>query len=283
MDTKKSTMVDNINYFSKEIHPCFENMKPNSTYERTWGETVFESRNQFDKEVYKLSYILNNFGHRCDDFKTDHDGKHILFAGCSFTFGEGMPYLQNWSGKLYSKLSKKYNLDGYYSLGFQNGVTPVIINNIIKYCNKFGNPELIICLFPDSVRKIDYENDNLVIKYTHDNYHKALGRLSMYQSILLLENFCKAKRIKLIWSTWDQSDLDFFSNLDFNNFIKIEEKDIYENATNSDESNNVFYQIARDGAHPGLIYSDGMSNILLRHVDRLYKRRSLFKPNRFIY
>lgn len=266
MDIKKSTMAKDINYFSLDIHPCYEDMEPNKIYTRTWGETVFDSRNKFDEEIYKLDYVLNNYGHRCDDFKSDHNKKHVLFAGCSFVFGEAMPYKGNWSGKLYEKLNKENELDGYYCLGFQNGVTSVIINNILKYCKQFGNPETIFCLFPDSVRKIDYENV-LQIIYRHDEKHKMVGRLSMFHSIMFLEQYCLDNNIKLLWSTWDESDLNFFSKLEFKNFIYFDNTEVYMKAKNNNEKDNVFYNLARDGAHPGLRYSDGVAEIFLEHLN----------------
>lgn len=236
-------------------------MQPNSVYSRTWGETVFDVRSKFDENKYKVEYKLNNFGHRCDNFSKQDKDNHVLFAGCSFAFGEGVPYMQNWSGKLYKKIESKYDIGGYYCLGFQNGVTSVIINNILKYFNSFGHPKILVCFFPDSIRKISYQNGSLDIDYRHDDEHKIIGRLSMYQSISLLENYCKQADIKFFWSTWDQSDLSFFSKLNFSNFVKIEEVDIIMNATNVEEKDNIFYNVARDGAHPGLKYSDGLANI----------------------
>jgi hypothetical protein len=260
-------MANTIDYFLPDIHPCFRDMKPNQTYSRTWGETVFDARSKFDENIYKLDYKLNNFAHRCDDFKSEHDGTHILFAGCSFTFGEGLPYMGNWSGKLYNKISIKEKTSGYYCLGFQNGITSIIIFNILQYCEKFGNPKFLFCVFPDSIRKIDYENENLEIIYHNDKKHKMLGRLDMYRSIMFLEKFCELNNIKLLWTVWDQSDLNFFSDLNFKNFLKIDDTDIYIKSTNYSEKNDVFYEIARDGSHPGLRYSDGLSNIFLEYFN----------------
>lgn len=265
-------MAKDIDYFSKEIHTCSYDMEPNTSYKRTWGEIIFDSRNKFDDNLYALSYDLNNYGHRCDNFTNTHNEDHILFAGCSFTFGEGLPYLSNWSGKLYLKLKNKYELSGYYSLGFPNGVTSIIISNIVKYCEKFGMPKILFCLFPDSVRKVDYDGGTLKVSYTHDEKHKALGRLDIYNSINLLERFCYDNKINLMWTTWDKSDLDFFNNCNFKNFLYIDESDILYYASNIEEKNSLFYKMARDNAHPGLRYSDGLANIFMEKANEIFKK-----------
>lgn len=259
--------------FLNEIAPSYKDIKPNSIFYKTWGETVFDERVNNNPEVQDLSYIMNNYAHRCDDFKIEHSDKHILFAGCSFTFGEGLIDKGNWSNKLYSMFQNKYACDGYYALGFQNGITSVIINNIFKYFEKFGEPEILFCLFPDSVRKHDLDADgNIIIDYRHDERHKAMGRINSYHSIYFLEKYCNLKGIKLIWSTWDRSDSDFYSNINFNNFFKFEDVDVYMNSKNSHEKNNPFYEIARDRAHPGLRYSDGLARLFYNEYMVRYER-----------
>lgn len=260
-------------FFSNKVTQSDRKMFANQTYDKTWGEEFFEIRRNMNPDVQFINYKMNNYGHRCDDFKDNHDGKHILFAGCSFTFGEGLSYKSNWSGKLYSLFESKDKCDGYYSLGFQNGVTSVIIHNIFRYFEQFGEPEILFCLFPDTIRKVSIDDNNeLGINYRHDDYHKSMGRVNSYHSIYLLEKYCELKGIKLIWSTWDYSDLKFYSGLGFKNFLYAEEVDIIMNATNKNESDSPVYNSARDNAHPGLKYSDGLANIFMMEYINRYEK-----------
>jgi len=268
MATKKEDNM--INFFSDFIIPAYDKLLPNSVFEYTFGEEI--RKNSFiDKpELNNFNYKLNNYGHRSDDFKINHSGKHVLFAGCSTTFGEALPYMQNWSGKLYKKLSLKYKLDNYFCLGFLNGFTSHIIYNIMLYCEEFGSPEIIFCLFPESERTAKYKDKNLVIYYEKTKEYKTIGQLDCFKSILFLEKYCELKNIKLLWTTWDNEDLLFYKNKKFNNFLFVEPSDIKLMSNNKNEKNDPFYNIGRDNAHPGLWYSDGLANIFLKEMESRY-------------
>lgn len=259
-----------FDFFTQTILPSFHDMKPYGVYKKTWGETVFESRHNENPSVQNMDYRLNNYGHRSDDFVKTHEGLHVLFAGCSFTFGESLPYKQNWSGKLYEKMKDVAPLDNYFALAFMNGVTSNIIYNILLYCKEFGNPEIIFCLFPDAVRKVDFVNDGFVIDYKFDKYHSELGRLDCLKSITFLEEYCEALGIKLVWSTWSGNDTKVYSKLKFKNFVFLEDVDVFMNAKNKHESDDPFYKIGRDGDHPGLQYSDGVANIFFDNFKKNY-------------
>jgi hypothetical protein len=66
--------------------------------------------------------------------------------------------------------------------------------------------------------------------------------------------------IKLYWSSWHEEDSKYYNKLPFNRFFYIKEEDILLNSDNS-QKDHLLYKIARDRAHPGLKYSNGLSNI----------------------
>lgn len=259
-----------FNFFTQNITTADYNMRRGRVYKKTRGEDYIPDRVSDDPAVNNMDYTLNNYGHRSSDFVKDHQGFHILFAGCSFTFGEGLPYKENWSGRLYEKMKDLYTLDDYFSLGFLNGVSSNIIYNILLYCKKFGKPDAIFCLLPHSVRKVDFVKRYFIIDSDYDRRHLELGRLEVLKSITFLEEYCEASGIKLIWSTWNNADAKVYSKLDFKNFVFLEDVDIFMNAKNKEESSDPFYEIGRDGDHPGLKYSDGLSNIFLDSFKEKY-------------
>ena len=120
--------MNGSDHFKLKVIPSAYDFLPYGKYKICFGETL--KGIQEDNEIL---YIMNNCGHRSDDFIKNHDGLHILFAGCSVTFGEGLPYMSNWSGKLYNKISKQIKTSGYFSLSFLGGDTTLIIANIYKY------------------------------------------------------------------------------------------------------------------------------------------------------
>lgn len=51
---------------------------------------------------------------RTDPYTTDHDGKHILFAGCSVTHGVGLPDIQDvWTNIVYGALKANEKVSGF--------------------------------------------------------------------------------------------------------------------------------------------------------------------------
>lgn len=250
----------NINIESK--------FKKNTVHTTTVYEEFLNVRDEKD-----ITYIINNNGHRSDNFITDHKNKHVLFSGCSYTFGESLPYMENWSGKLYNKLIKKENLSGYFNLSYPGGGIDIIINNIYKYCNKYGNPNTIFLFLPEASRKMIWHNNKYysVMSGNNNFYDLYWGKenaiYDIFHKIKNLENFCKNSGIKLFWSTWSEQDKAYYKLLKFDRYINIEINDIINMSTNYKEIDMPYYRSARDGSHPGKAYSDGLSNIFLKEYN----------------
>lgn len=129
---------------------------------------------------------------RTDDFKQSHpNGKHILFAGCSFTWGEGLEMEDSWAYKTYKKIAEKYPVDGFYNVGRIGWSIGESIHHIFMYIREFGNPEAIFLFMPDHGRDMKYVADR---KEALDSY--------VYSYYLHLDTYCKSHNIKLITSTW---------------------------------------------------------------------------------
>lgn len=129
---------------------------------------------------------------RTDDFKQSHpNGKHILFAGCSFTWGEGLDMEDSWAYKTYKKIAEKYPVDGFYNVGRIGWSIGESIHHIFMYIREFGDPEAIFLFLPDHGRDMKYVADR---KEALDSY--------VYSFYLHLDTYCKGRGIKLITSTW---------------------------------------------------------------------------------
>lgn len=184
----------------------------------------------------KNSYNFNNYGFRGPDFE---DGVDILAAGCSQTYGIGVPENGTWPAML-SKMSGK----SYANLSVPGASIQWIVNNIISYIETFGKPKHIFVLFPDVMRieavmnkdvNISLENgyDQRLNEYIDNDREKAimpvdrldvdlsvLSRLSRrphavenvtppeeaiyrsIKSIRMLESYCEVGDIDLYWGTW---------------------------------------------------------------------------------
>ena len=251
-------------HFNNNILSSHKTIFPNQTYLQTFGEISRGVESSQD-----ISYVCNNFGHRSDNFTDIHNGSHVLFAGCSVSFGEGLPYMSNWSGKLYNRLKINLSVSGYFNLSFLGGSTELILSNIYKYILNFGKPDFLFVHLPETLRFVSYgkDYDNAVVK-DNDSIRKR-NLWYTYGMMLSLETLCKYADIKLLWTTWDKYDNYFYSETkSFNNLVSTSNVDIMLKSTNKYEKNNKYYAIARDGSHPGLMYSDGLANIYHEEISK---------------
>lgn len=132
LDTRKPVLL----YFKKTIE----------NYEKTFpGSTV--------QDIYNF-YNLNDYGLRSEEFTESHNGKHVLFAGCSNTFGMGVPLNSIWPKLVYEKLSSTEQLSGFFNIGISGASILEIYNQTIAYIKKFGVPDVLFVNLPDHGREI---------------------------------------------------------------------------------------------------------------------------------
>lgn len=157
---------------------------------------------EFGLSAYDM-FKINSHGLRSDEFTATHDGLHILFAGCSITFGDGMFEEYIWARKVYDMISSQEKTSGYYNVGVPGFNHSQIYLQIFTYIEKFGNPDYLFINFPDLKRLISYGVDFNAVTTTV---------LAMQKS---LELYCKANGIKLIAFSWDEKTcLDFTDKMD---------------------------------------------------------------------
>jgi hypothetical protein len=125
-----------------------------------------------DGTTKEASYNVkcNSLGFRSDEFKSNHDdGMHILFAGCSETFGEGGPLEDAWAYKTYTAINSIEKTTGYFNIGFPGKGYQDIINLSLEYINLYGSPDHLILAFPSILRKVAWvEVDDLDIPEVFD-------------------------------------------------------------------------------------------------------------------
>lgn len=255
-----------------------------SLFENSEVFTLNYPEENIDKRV---SYKTNNYGHRCDDFKKlDSNKKNILFAGCSATFGQGLPDNFRWSRKVYNSLDVP-NKGDFHCLGIMGASVEILTTNIIKYCAEFGNPDIICISFADFTRETlyDYDNDIFMLKnhakYGEEDYdkltveskeilYKLLIKFKQFYSIL--EAYCVSNKIKLYSTSWDIHTGNFGESLGLKTFKKVKTvkpeeiiKKIYDNPEYSDHLD--IFGIATDNAHPGIVPNIMFSDFFIEWIN----------------
>jgi hypothetical protein len=158
----------------------------------------------------------------------------ILAAGCSVTFGIGVPESARWTNFLSNKTNKSV-----MNIGDPGACVETICNSIIRYCINNKKPKEIFCLMPDFFRRmvvvdkefyltktdrdlgsleglskmfcgpkvISYDEDNAFMveikdkKYIEDSTSPHQLILNSVNHIYNLESFCLSNNIKLHWTT----------------------------------------------------------------------------------
>jgi hypothetical protein len=195
-------------------------------------------------------YDLNSYGYRSPEFTSN---TKFIAAGCSMTFGEGVPENATWGKFLASDLGLA---DSYANLGIRGGAIGQIVLNVFAYIKKYGAPKYLFCLFPNVQRmefvfhkdmvldqygvKVEDFSEDYIVSRTHLNqknvappkYLKSPVYLqdimplehSIFQSmgyIDILTIYCEAAGITFRWSTWDRNLANDLAGRDYKNYLDV--------------------------------------------------------------
>ena len=152
------------------MQPILENSKSRALFfnkidnqVRTKEEEFLIDSEHLNKEYNQddtVRYYFNSLGFRSDEFIKNHNGKHILFAGCSETEGCGGNLESSWPYIVYGELCKKEKISGFFNLSKAGWGHEVIISNIMAYINNYGKPDAIYILLPNMGRIYQWEDSS---------------------------------------------------------------------------------------------------------------------------
>lgn len=213
---------------------------------------------------------MNTDNFRCDEFTKVHKDLHIVFSGCSHTFGTGLLKEETWAYSLYNKISKKYKCSGYFNLGFPGSSVMHQVIDLIKYCESYGMPDYIFYNMTELKRLYTLKTnpDGTAIKpemYTHGFYTREslpILRLLAYQAYYILEKYCKSNNIKLISFSWKEEH--WLKRFNFETFNDFDQKDLLEYIRIYKEKNpdKLCIERARDNRHYGTAYHEFWSEFI---------------------
>lgn len=251
---------------------------PNREYFLTYAEKNDYKIKPSDKIVYKL----NNYGHRSDNFAPiDQDKTNILFAGCSSTFGEGIPEDTRWTNRVHNQFKDAGPLQ---VLGYPGAGADKLVSNIVKYCSQYGNPDYLFVMFADFSRHVEFLDRNgekkfenvlmfnygeKSISYKDNELETALFQFQNYYRIL--EAYCKSNNIKLYTSSWDSLTSQQMERLGFDTFrtMRFNEIEEYFFALDKEDLHGLdkkLYFLARDGHHDGTIRQRFVGDAFMKRV-----------------
>lgn len=246
-------------------------------YQHVSGRLYFPFTNDIDKVLIDL---MTSDKKRTDMFTESHDGKHILFMGCSVTEPAAIPHEMGWAQKTYNAIKQKENVSGFYNLSIGGASIALEIILFFKYVTKYGIPDVVFFNMPGSARTISPHKPNYVLE---NNGIKRGGKMINSSitpkdekeypgSILMAEFFsfelyrafheyCKVANIKLIsfsWSDfsggWDPGITQTLFENKFDSFYSIINEDFkffIEEYIKDENNKSDTLLIASDNVHPG--------------------------------
>lgn len=180
-------------------------------------------------------YRINSHGYRSPEFEKN---KKIIFAGCSQTFGQGLPENEIWPVRLSKKISKiDFDVD-CVNLAAPGGSIQSITNDVLHYIRVYGKPEKIFIAYPDMSRFLLFSSPSALVSQTRRKHigpinaqlhlyrggagvptlskrpHDVENIINFEQTIMnslqwinILENYCQAEKIDLYWTIWSPDNL----------------------------------------------------------------------------
>jgi hypothetical protein len=264
--SNKIVSISNSNYLFDKMENFIE---PNTFFTMHPKEIfMFEMMGKEPLDDGSVNYVYNNDGFRSDNFTNIHNGKHLLFSGCSEGEGIASPLNTMWNKIVYDSLNKENKYSGFFNVAIDNFGFHKVIFNIINYITKYGKPDEIFLLMPDVCRlnQWDSQNNNyhqiwvnpdkLTTKKDQENFMNAI--IDFIPFMKLFESYCNSNKIKLKWSTWSYLDGKVFSMI--NTFKYFFEMD-YSLETNVDKSKKT----RRDG-HQGEYYHSIWAQNFIRNM-----------------
>lgn len=280
--------IDALNKSVIEVHSTrFKNIKEDNIPYRIDedGYMIVHKANSeiiYDEEFY-FDYRINSDGYRSNHFKQlDSNSINILYAGCSFTFGEGLPESLTWTHMLTEKI-KNIHPDKkveHFNLSQPGAGIVQVIRVCFEYFKKYGKPDYLFLMIPDVLRGMSWVNykdtyetiipdiNNMSIDPFYKKYLQSLLPENLWLQAVdimrMVEQYCESEGISLVWSgphdtnIWKQLDYKFFLRDTYLDYTLVNPKayKIKEEVRIKDNLDNLpYWECARDGAHPGSCWS----------------------------
>ena len=292
---QKKEEYDNINEIKDFLYPnSISNLGAIFLLEKelngTYDENGYWIRNSKWYKKYsggpEVVYKFNKDYYRSQHFKNLSDSDiNILYAGCSNTFGTGIPEEFIWPTLLSNSISssKDKNVE-HFNIGFPGFGIDIIIKNTMSFIRTFGKPDYIFMMLPDLSRSVVFlkESNRYIKTFVNDwsetlknkaqkkyiEYYEYENSILKYSMLLnMLEDFCESNNIKLLWTTWRVEDDKVYKSLNFRNYFSPDLNFKMTDPSNQNIFNRPYWKTAEDGGHPGTGWHQYISELYFSRLN----------------
>ena len=211
-----------------------------------------------------ITYKLNEYGFRSDRF--DYSDHRMVFLGCSFTEGIGLPLEETFSYLIYTQIKKMIGKEfPYWNLGLGGCGLDSIIRCYYYFYKKL-KPQVAIAFFPSyRLEFFTHAWHSALLK--HDPYKifsknpflldKHVIEYSTEKNLAMLDLMLEQNKTLLVWDRWDDNP---FENVNFSQLSNFEN---YAEAWWLAVERSNPSSFARDGMHPGKKTNEEFAKIIL--------------------
>lgn len=261
------------NRFSTESSCAYH---PSERMEDDYIYTQWVSFQDRDNGGPFFEYRYNRDGFRSQHFENFNPADlNIVYSGCSYTYGDGLPDEYVWRSILGQKIRKKFPNQNVqeYNIGTGGASMHLIFKNVLAFLRKNDGVDYLFILYPGFDRQLVFDTSGdykegyaktvfmspdepnfqkpFIKKYVTGYVHEEAMYIYL-PMIKAIEDICVLKGIKLFWGSWIPNDQRVFKEYHFNDYVEIPAWDmLFQGHTIKDKE---YIEIARDGAHPGLRY-----------------------------
>lgn len=215
-----------------------------------------------------ISYRMNSYGFRCDEFDSQSTTPTIAYIGCSVTEGIGLPSDKTWPYVLHENIRQRNPNTHlpYYNLGM-GGASMDHISRMVTQVWPILQPRIAFAHFPDPYRREVAYDGHRYQWMSNMTYEDKFGTARLliddtyvtYQTeknlSLMQEYFSKYNTVCLYtyWTNAPESETT----------IKYDRILMQERYPNFKKIDTIFYyypDTARDNMHPGLIANSNHAN-----------------------
>jgi hypothetical protein len=186
----------------------------------------------------EITYSLNDDGYRCDSFSNESEFP-ILFMGCSFTEGKGLPLNEVWSYHLHNKIVNTTNKTiPFWSLGKRGTSIDYAARCFYQYSKQLKPKYIFYLMSGISRREYSYETSELLFWHpgqfpkAYEDKFKTISKIftdsnfSTYQALrsaMILNSVATITDTKIFIFVLNMDSIDENIKIDlFNQFDKIE-------------------------------------------------------------
>lgn len=244
--------------------------RANTTSQWLGSDTVCNYK--LDNNLYRsdsFDYKFNDYGFRCDNFNQESDIP-IVFLGCSFTEGIGLPAETVWTYQIITRIRNKTSKNiPYWNLATGGAGVDTIARHLYWF-NEMHKIKFIFALLPNLCRREYCIDDTVEISWGlnfgghHDvdnlfrNEHFKF--LQTNRSFMIIDSILKQNNTQMCCSQWNFGEDNYEKLFLQNNFPNF----------------NFFHQAiiskdrARDGKHGGPIYHRELTDLFWDKINHLF-------------